>query len=128
MFKYFLKKNCPKIQRFHATSTKTVNTVGDTNLFLGGWGPKTNSKQNRCLVDPNLRTFRSSRKLRYEQIIFFEDDSIFSCIFCNIFGDQKGGVKVHYGSKTNPYFGSSQNHPKSMGIWPGTLISHFGII
>ena len=25
-------------------------------------------------------------------------------------------------------FGSSQNHPKSIGIWPGTLISHFGII
>ena len=25
-------------------------------------------------------------------------------------------------------FKSSQNHPKSIGIWPGTLISHFGII
>ena len=25
-------------------------------------------------------------------------------------------------------FGSSQNHQKNIGIWPGTLISHFGII
>ena len=25
-------------------------------------------------------------------------------------------------------FGSSKTYPKSIGIWPGTLISHFGII
>ena len=54
----------------------------------------------------------------------FEDDYIFFLYFLKYFGDNWEG----YGSRFWPNFRSSRNHPKSIGIWPGTLISHFGII
>ena len=49
-------------------------------------------------------------------------------VFLKYFDDKKGGVKVHYGSNENQDFGSSRNHLKSIGIGPGTIIIHFGII
>ena len=45
-------------------------------------------------------------------------------IFPKGFDDNREG----YGSRFWRNFGSSRNHLKSIGIWPGTLISHFGII
>ena len=53
------------------------NTLRDTKFFGGA----KNIKKKWGSVGPNLRNVRSSRKLRYEQIIIFKDDSIFSCIF-----------------------------------------------
>ena len=59
-------------------------TIIYTNLFRGGVHQKT-FKRNRCLVGPNLRFFRSSRKLRYEEIICFKDVSIYFLIFFEVF-------------------------------------------
>ena len=42
---------------------------------------------------------RSSRKLRYEEIIFVKAESIIFLYVLKYFDDKKGGVKVHYGSK-----------------------------
>ena len=53
-----------------------------------------------------------------------QDDSIFVLHFLKLFGNN---WEVS-GSRFWQNFRSSRNHPKSIGIWPGTLISHFGIM
>ena len=54
----------------------------------------------------------------------FKDDSIFSCIVW--------AILVIIKKSAGQYFAKilkvPKNHPKSFGIWSGTLISHFGII
>ena len=61
---------------------------------------------------------------RYAKIISFRNAwDFFSCFlkcFCDKFG-------VH-GSRFGRFFGSSTNGPKNIGICPGTLVNHFGII
>ena len=61
--------------------------------------------------------------MRYEQLILSKDDFIF-LVFIRHFCDK---YREH-GSRFGEHFGSSRNHPESIGICPGTLISHFGII
>ena len=62
---------------------KTLKTLGDTifDFVLGGFPPT----KYRGPVDPNLRNFRSSIKLRYENIIFFKDDSTILLVFVEAF-------------------------------------------
>ena len=50
-----------------------------------GTGSKTNIKKIGVWWVQTLRNFRSSRKLRYENIIFVEDDSIFFLVFRKVF-------------------------------------------
>ena len=59
--------------------------------------------------------------LRYEEIIFFKDGSIFFLYFSGYFCDKKEVSDTRFGE----HFGSSKNVPKTIGICPGTLINHF---
>ena len=68
--------------------------------------------------------FSSFQILRYGRIICFKDDSIFFLYLLKYVGDS---WEVS-GSRFWQNFHSSRNHLKSIAIWPGTLISHFGII
>ena len=61
--------------------------------------------------------------LRYENI-FFNDDSIRFLYFLKYSGNN---WKVS-GSRFWQNVRSPLNHQKNIGIWPGTLINHFGII
>ena len=63
MFKYL--KQMSKNTKIPRDVKTTLKTLGDTHIFRGGV-PK-QIKNNRCLVDPNSRNVRSSRKLRYEK-------------------------------------------------------------
>ena len=85
MFKYFQKI----VVRQYQDSSRRQNalkTLGDT-IFLGGRGSQTKKSTNKCLVGPDLRNFRSSSKLRYEEIVFFKDGSIFFLFFLKHFGN-----------------------------------------
>ena len=59
-----------------------------------------------------------------KNIICFQDVSICFVPFLKYFRDKD---RVH-GSKFGENSGSSPNDPKGIGICPGTLISHFGVI
>ena len=62
--------------------------------------------------------------LRYENNKIVKDVSI-NFLYClKHFGDKYGVQGARFGD----LFGSSRNRPKSLGMCPGTLISHFGII
>ena len=62
-------------------------TLRDTKFFLGGYSKQYHKKWGS--VVPNLRIFRSSRKLRYEEIICLKDDSIFFLYLLQYFDDKK---------------------------------------
>ena len=100
---------------------KTQKTINHPKFF---GGKCQNIIQNYgSLIGPKMSKFWNSRKLRYEKIMSFWNDSVFSCIF-GIIWWWKGGVRGR--KKWN--FGSSRNRPKSSGIDQESIISHFGII
>ena len=72
--------------------------------------------------------FSKFQKVEIWTIKRIKDDSIIVLVFLEVFLWKKGGVKVHPGSNKNQVLGSSGNHLKSIGIGPGTLISHLRII
>ena len=71
--------------------------------------------------------FWNSRKLRCEKIMSFWDDSLCFLYFWSIFirnTGRQGPLRV----QKNENFGSSQKHPKSIGIDQESIFSHFGTI
>ena len=80
------------------------------------------------LIGPKNVEILEFQKVEISKIQMFQGcSSIFSCIFWSKFM-RNTGFKGPLRVQKIENFGSSQNHPKSIGIWPGTLISHFGII
>ena len=102
-FVHFINR---KLSIFQSSSPQTYFK----NMYSNSHNTKTNKKRNTWYIG------HTCSNIFCGSIIFLY------CLkhFCN-----KSEV---YGSKFWPNFRSSRNHPKSIGIWPGTLISHFGII
>ena len=77
----------------------------------------------KCLMSGSFQHFGISEMLKYVKLILFKEATIFLVFF---------EVSLHNKKVKLLIFGrileSSKNDPKSIGICPGTLISHFGII
>ena len=117
-----------------------VKIMDDLKLFKGKtpkirfgdaifWGNSWNMIQKYGgLIGPKNVKILEFQKVEISKIHIFQWCSlIFSCIVWSKFmrnTGSEGPLRV----QRIENFGSSQNHPKSIGIWPGTLISHFGII
>ena len=86
---------------------------------------KVHNKKNLEVMYTGLPEILRFSDSQISKIHIFQGCShIVSCIFLKYFDDNWKG----YGSRFWQNFGSSRNHPKSIGIDQESIFSHFGII